>query len=103
MTTKGISIHIGLNCVDPTQYEGWNGELTACEFDAKDMLGIAKARGFTDRKILPSGAATSAAVKAGITNAAKQLGSGDILWVTYSGHGGQVPDANGDEKTNDRQ
>jgi hypothetical protein len=28
MMTKGISIHIGLDCVDPTQYEGWNGELT---------------------------------------------------------------------------
>ena len=31
---QGISVHIGLNSVDPGQYEGWNGQLTACEADA---------------------------------------------------------------------
>ena len=32
---RGISLHIGLNAVDPAQYEGWDGALTACEFDAE--------------------------------------------------------------------
>ena len=31
-------MHLGLNHVDPARYEGWDGELSACEFDAKDML-----------------------------------------------------------------
>ena len=40
---QGISLHIGLNSVDPRQYEGWDGQLlTACEADAKDMQARAK-------------------------------------------------------------
>ena len=39
---QGISVHIGLNSVDPGQYEGWDGQLTACEADAKDMQALAK-------------------------------------------------------------
>jgi hypothetical protein len=34
---RGISLHIGLNRVDPDHYDGWDGALTACEFDAEDM------------------------------------------------------------------
>ncbi len=99
---KGISLHIGLNFVDPAQYEGWNGELAACEFDAKDMLTLAKARGFSSNKILLTKAATSAALVTGVTDAAKELKSGDIFFLTYSGHGGQVPDRNSDEADGDR-
>ena len=43
---QGISVHIGLNRVDPAQYEGWDGQLAACEADAKDMEALAKAQGF---------------------------------------------------------
>ena len=43
----GASLHIGLNAVDPKQYSGWDGQLTACEFDANDMQALAKAQGFT--------------------------------------------------------
>jgi len=38
---KGISLHIGLNAVDPKHYQGWDGVLQACELDAKDMAAIA--------------------------------------------------------------
>ncbi len=34
---------------------------------------------------------------AAIRAAAKQLKSGDLLFLTYSGHGGQVPDVTGEE------
>ena len=37
---QGISLHIGLNSVDPGHYQGWDGKLNACEFDAKDMTKI---------------------------------------------------------------
>ena len=43
----GASLHIGLNAVDPKEYSGWDGQLTACEFDANDMQALAKAQGFT--------------------------------------------------------
>jgi hypothetical protein len=40
---------------------------------------------------------TRANVLAGIRSAAKSLGAGDMFFVTYSGHGGQVPDVTGEE------
>jgi metacaspase-1 len=94
---NGISVHIGLNGVDPAHYANWDGQLRACEFDAKDMRAIAKESGFKS-KLLLTRDATAANVGDAIGDAAKQLKAGDILFVSYSGHGGQVPDTNGDEE-----
>jgi metacaspase-1 len=94
---KGVSIHIGLNTVDPAHYNGWDGRLQACEFDAQDMQGIAEAKGF-ESTILLTQEATAERVTAAIRDAAGQLEAGDILFLTYSGHGGQVPDTNSDEE-----
>lgn len=102
MPAKGISLHLGLNSVDPNHYGGWDGQLTACEFDAKDMNAIALAQGLTPTMLLTP-QATSKAVIAAITTAAKTLKSGDLFLLTYSGHGGQVPDTNGDETDPGRQ
>jgi metacaspase-1 len=93
---KGLSIHIGLNSVDPAQYEGWNGQLVACEFDATDMAQLAASQGFETTTLLTKDA-TAAAVTSAIKDAGSKLGTGDILCLYYSGHGGQVPDANSDE------
>src|SRR4051794_732714 len=93
---KGLSLHLGLNFVDPDHYDGWNGELFACEADANDMTALAKSRGFKTHTLLRE-KVTAKAVKDAILNASKKLKSGDIFFLTYSGHGGQVPDTNGDE------
>ena len=93
----GISLHIGINRVDPDQYEGWDGQLTACEADAKDMIALAKKRGFKSSTMLLTKAATAEAVANAILDAAKTLKSGDLFFLSYSGHGGQVRDTNGDE------
>jgi hypothetical protein len=92
----GISINIGLNGVDPNQYGGWDGSLVACEFDAEDVANIARGQGFNTRSLLTA-EATHDSVIAAVRDAAKNLKSGDMLFLTYSGHGGQVPDTNGDE------
>ncbi|MBR1176252.1 caspase family protein [Bradyrhizobium sp. KB893862 SZCCT0404] len=92
----GISLHIGLNSVDPQHYEGWSGPLNACEADANDMADLAHTRSFAPTKLLTR-RATRAAVLGGIAHAAKFLKSGDLFFLTYSGHGGQLPDLNGDE------
>lgn len=34
---KGVALTIGLTSVDPKHYQGWSGELAACEADAKDL------------------------------------------------------------------
>jgi metacaspase-1 len=93
---QGLSIHIGLNSVDPNHYNGWSGKLNACEADAKDMARIASERKFDTTTILTKHA-TADAVSSAISDAAGKLEEGDILFLTYSGHGGQVPDRNGDE------
>ncbi len=93
---KGFSIHIGLNAVDPKHYEGWKGVLAACEADAKDMQKIADFAKFKSHLLLTK-KATRKAVLDLFNEAAKSLKSGDILFTSYSGHGGQVPDVDGDE------
>jgi metacaspase-1 len=93
---SGFSIHVGLNEVDPEHYAGWGGQLTACEADAGDMQELATTAGFQP-KLMLTAEATSEAVIAALSEAADTLAAGDILFLTYSGHGGRVPDANSDE------
>jgi metacaspase-1 len=96
---QGISLHIGLNSVDPGAYSGWSGPLQACEADANDMELIAKKRGFKSTKLLTKQGTRSAVTNA-MSHAAKTLKAGDIFFLTYSGHGGQLPDLNDDEPDN---
>ena len=93
---KALSLHIGLNAVSPAAYGGWSGELAACEFDAKDMAAIAKSQGMKSTVLLTK-KATRAQSLAAMQKAAKQLRKGDLFFLTYSGHGGQVPDVTGEE------
>ncbi len=92
----GRSLHIGLNFVDPGHYNGWDGELNACEYDLRDMAALAKSAGF-DTTTLIRQQATRANVLSAFGDAAAALRAGDIFLVTYSGHGGQLPDYSGDE------
>ncbi|MCW5798521.1 MAG: Peptidase C14 [Nitrospira sp.] len=94
--SKGLSLHIGLNAVSPAAYGGWSGELAACEFDAKDMAAIAKSQGMKSTVLLTT-QGTRAKMLAAMRKAAKQLKKGDLFFLTYSGHGGQVPDVTGEE------
>ena len=93
---KALSLHLGLNLVNPKHYAGWDGQLTACEFDAQDMAALAKAQGMKPTVLLTK-QATRAKVMGAVSAAAKALVSGDLFFLTFSGHGGQVPDADGDE------
>jgi len=97
---KGISLHIGLNHVDPAHYNGWDGELAACIQDANDMKALAESLGYTASMLIDKDATVRKVTKA-ITTAAAQLVAGDTFFLTYSGHGAQVPDRNGDEGQKD--
>lgn len=94
---KALSLHLGLNLVSAAAYEGWEGPLAACEFDANDMAAIARGKGMKPTVLLTK-KATRAALLAGMRSAAKALKAGDFFFMTYSGHGGQVPDTNRDER-----
>jgi hypothetical protein len=94
---KGISIHIGLNNVDTAAYPGVEVPvLSGCLNDAASMRDIAASQGFTATTLTES-QATHAAVLGAISQAAADLVAGDILLITYAGHGAQVPDETGDE------
>jgi hypothetical protein len=94
--SKALSLHMGLNGVSGAAYGGWDGPLAACEFDANDMAAIAKTQGMKSTLLLTK-KANRAAMLGAMRDATKTLVSGDFFFMTYSGHGGQVPDVNGDE------
>jgi Caspase domain/Putative peptidoglycan binding domain len=87
------SLHIGLNRVDPSAYAGWSGVLTGCENDARTMAAIARAEGYAARLMLTA-EARSGNVLSAIAEAARGLVSGETFMLSYSGHGGQVPNRN---------
>lgn len=93
---QALSLHLGLNSVNAAAYSGWDGPLSACEFDAADMAAIAKSKGMKPT-VLRTKQATRAKVLTAVRNAAKTLSKGDFFFLTFSGHGGQVRDADGDE------
>ena len=96
LVPKALSLHIGLNAVSAGAYGGWDGPLAACEFDANDMASIATSRRMKATVLLTK-KATRANVLAGLRSAAKALKAGDLFFLSYSGHGGQVPDVSGEE------
>lgn len=93
----GISLHIGVNIVDPKHYHGWEGPLSSCENDADTMGDIASIQGFKTSQLKTANATREAVVQA-IRDAAGQLWAGDFFLLSYSGHGGQVNDLNDDEE-----
>jgi len=93
---RGLSLNIGLNSVSPGHYGGWTGDLSACEFDAKDMAALASGRGMKATVLLTKNG-TRAKVLAAVRAACKTLVKGDFFFLTFSGHGGQVPDVSGEE------
>lgn len=95
---QGYSINIGLNSVDPTHYAGWDGPLAACEADAEDMVSIAQTQGFERVRKFLTKEATRSRILGELSEASKVLQGGDLLLLSYSGHGGQLPDRNSDEE-----
>jgi hypothetical protein len=95
-TPRAMSLHVALNAVSTAHYGGWSGELGACEADARDMAAIASAQGMKPALLLTQQATRAAVLKA-VRDAAAKLAAGDLFFLSYSGHGGQMPDATGEE------
>ncbi len=62
--TNNLSIHIGLNRVDPDKYDGWDGALRGCINDANAMRAIAKRQGFTTLRLTDQEATRASVIKA---------------------------------------
>lgn len=93
---KRISLHIGLNQIDPDVY-GPGNELVNCLNDCDSYTKIARDNGFTPT-VLKDTEATCARVTTEIAKAASSLDNGDYFVVTYAGHGSQVQDEDNEEE-----
>lgn len=98
---KGYSLHVGVNSVNPNHY-GSNGRLSCCQNDALYMQSILKQQGF-QTKTLFTEHATRKKVSQNWLELARISEKGDIIVITYSGHGNFIPDLNEDESKDDNR
>lgn len=100
--SKGISLHIGLNKVNVAHYNQIR-ELAGAVNDARYMQHLAKnAFQYGRCDLLLDESATAQKVLALLREYALQLRAGDLLLLTYSGHGSTIQDlyspVKGDER-----
>lgn len=93
---KAYSLHIGLNSIDPNKY-GVDGKLKACEADANAYEAISKSQAYDSVSKLLTKEATAEAVLKKFDEFAGIADSGDLVVITYAGHGSQITDFNDDE------
>lgn len=93
--SKGISLHIGIGKLNSSHYAGTSGRLNGAEYDAVSMLGIAHGSGFETIRLLTT-EATRDRVTNTIVGTSSKLYDGDIFVLSYSGHGGLLPNLNND-------
>jgi len=91
---SGIAIHIGVN--QPASSR--QCRLSLSEGYAWQMAELSRQAGYGAIHLLCGAHATCGAVRGLLTSAAKALEPGDTLFVSFSGHGSQVPDASRDER-----
>lgn len=94
---KGLAIVVGLNKIDEAAYEGYNvSMLGVCEKSAIKMEKIVTERGYQliGGQPLLGDQATQCNFKAHLASARETMVSGDILFIFFSGHGGQMASSN---------
>jgi metacaspase-1 len=96
---KGISINIGINELDSAHYGNSFQKLNSCERDARNMASLAQSQGFKVGDIkLKIGKPRAQEIIDEIKKASAVLtNSGDLLLVTYSGHGNRAEDVNSEK------
>lgn len=87
-----VSVHIGIN-----DYPGTGADLSGCVNDAKDWFMVARDHGFGSSLLLLDQDATKANMLEALRAAIEPAKYGDLVFITYSGHGSWIPDLDGDE------
>lgn len=100
--SRGIALHIGVNNIDREAYQekyprwdvrldrGWLSPLNVCSNSARAFGSIALHQQFDTIKVLTNNVEV-ATLEAELMEAAEVLQSGDMLFLTFSGHGVQRP------------
>lgn len=99
MSAKAMAVIAGLTRVNPAGYGGWAGDCPGCDVDIRDVeAAVTRRPAFVGNVKLFNSSATWLLFAASISNACAQLSKDDFLIIYRSGHGGRVPDNNGDEQ-----
>ena len=98
--SKGLSLHVGLNNVDKSHY-GDIPVLKAAVNDAVFWQGFAEQEGYKTKNLSDQGA-TSAEVIGCLKEYAQQLEPGDIMMLTYAGHGASIANDKPSKLDNER-
>ncbi len=85
----GYSLHIGVNTTDPRHYGDELSPLKAAVNDARFWASFATQQGY-QASSLHDQDATSTEVLAALNRYSGVMKPGDILLLTYAGHGGQI-------------
>lgn len=95
--SRAVSIHIGVNRPEarPSRRER---PLKYSETIAWRMACLAENAGYDSIHVLRGAAATQQAVEGALLRASEALGAGDILLVTFSGHGSREDDKDCDDR-----
>lgn len=95
MSQKALCV--GINTFAHLPMSSW---LAGCVNDANDVAAALGKRGFrkADTTVLVDEHATKKAVLGRLTDMVQQSKAGDHLFFSFSSHGTQVPDVDGDEK-----
>jgi len=96
LTRNKYSLHLGLNYVDKDVYDGWDGKLRGCVNDANLFKDYCTVNNYATYSLINE-EVTYSNVVGKISLIASKLKPNDEVVITYSGHGGQVYDKDGDE------
>ncbi|MBN2490672.1 MAG: caspase family protein [Planctomycetes bacterium] len=83
-------------CIGINDYPGTESDLAGCVNDARDWAAALKRRGFRTALLLDR-AATGKAMRKGMRETLAKADAGDLVVITYAGHGSFVLDEDGDE------
>ena len=98
MKAKGISLHIGINNVSPNYYANYINPLSGCVNDMESMEQLAKAQDFST-STLKNEQATRENILNFLSKAAADSEVGDIVLISYAGHGAPIRDDDFNEET----
>ncbi|HLG30174.1 MAG TPA: caspase family protein, partial [Candidatus Brocadiales bacterium] len=78
-------------CIGINDYPGTGSDLSGCVNDAADWKTALEQRGFAVQQLMDK-QATKQAMLQGIQSLVQEAKSGDVVCITYSGHGSWIPD-----------
>ena len=95
-TAKGVSIHFGLNRVDPDHYQGWDGALQGCVNDARALRCDRERSRIRERPCCSTSEVTADAVNRRDRRARRRASTPTTCSCSPTrATGRQVPDSNG--------